>query len=323
MHGNEPSSTLALLTALKFLNSSYSLAKFIRSKISLLAIPMLNPDGADIMSRRNAMLIDLNRDANALTAPEAQLLFNTVNTFQPHFAFNLHDQELYYGPANSDQPTALALLAPANSPNNQISPAREKAMQITGFIYKTLKQHIAIARYNDTFTPNAFGDKLSSLNIPTILFETGYIINDSDRKKSTLFHAAAIILALLFIAQNNYSDSLLNLYFQIPKNVKYKFFDVIIHNVTILSTKNSFKTDLALCRNRNIPEHFTDYDSQILLYHIGDLSNNHAFWHVHDQNLEIQLEKLKIYSPANFIIKQLLANGLSLPECCKNLNLNS
>ena len=55
-------------------------------------IPMLNPDGAELFNRHNAIGIDINRDALRLQSPESQLLKKVRDSLDADFGFNLHDQ---------------------------------------------------------------------------------------------------------------------------------------------------------------------------------------------------------------------------------------
>lgn len=69
MHGNEPTATGAVFDIFNFLNNPGPFTGFADSlldKFQLMFIPMLNPDGALLYRRTNAMDIDLNRDARAL-----------------------------------------------------------------------------------------------------------------------------------------------------------------------------------------------------------------------------------------------------------------
>ena len=69
MHGDEPTATLAIFDILNFLvdESVFKLEKEkMLSSSRLHFIPMLNPDGAELYKRRNALDIDINRDALSL-----------------------------------------------------------------------------------------------------------------------------------------------------------------------------------------------------------------------------------------------------------------
>ncbi|MFN3694230.1 MAG: M14 family zinc carboxypeptidase, partial [Ignavibacterium sp.] len=79
MHGDEPTATMALFDIFNFFSdeSNYQdIQKFILSNAKIYFMPMVNPDGAERFQRRNALSIDLNRDANRLQTPEAKILMN-------------------------------------------------------------------------------------------------------------------------------------------------------------------------------------------------------------------------------------------------------
>ncbi len=308
MHGNEPSSTLSLLKVLDFLkNYECEISKTILKKLKLFAIPMLNPDGAEILTRRNAMQIDLNRDALSLIAPESQILHNAAKKFSPHWAFNMHDQEIYYGTKTSPYPTALALLVPAASPEANCEQIRFEAMSVTGNIAQLLSKKINIARYNDSYMPTAFGDWFSTNCIRTILFETGYMIDDNDRQWSTTYNAIAVLAGLYFISEGKFSQQNVDYYLELPFNQKHKFFDIILENVPISKDgKIIFRTDIGISRDRREREHFTDYDEEYLIFDIGDLRYSSAFKTINCQVCPtIKLQNLSLYSSINKYLHQI------------------
>src|SRR6188768_3215445 len=64
MHGDEPTATSALVDTFAFLQKNKDLdwVKKISEIVTLRAVPMLNPDGAEMYQRRNYQNIDINRD---------------------------------------------------------------------------------------------------------------------------------------------------------------------------------------------------------------------------------------------------------------------
>src|SRR3972149_11621627 len=76
MHGDEPTATMALLDIINFLvlHPTHPVVEEIRQDLTLLMVPMLNPDGAQRFQRRTAQQIDLNRDALRFETVEAQIL---------------------------------------------------------------------------------------------------------------------------------------------------------------------------------------------------------------------------------------------------------
>ena len=98
MHGDEPTATAAMFDIFNYLKTDQRLLENLKVHF----IPMLNPDGAASFSRRNAIGIDINRDAVALQSPESQILKNTRDSLQAQFGFNLHDQSKYYNVKKSE-----------------------------------------------------------------------------------------------------------------------------------------------------------------------------------------------------------------------------
>ncbi|MGH7554886.1 MAG: serine hydrolase, partial [Longimicrobiales bacterium] len=94
MHGDESTATQALADIVQFLHRSPDDAHARRwaERLTILMVPMLNPDGAERFERHDVFGIDVNRDARALATPEAQTLKTVRDRWQPQFGFNLHDQ---------------------------------------------------------------------------------------------------------------------------------------------------------------------------------------------------------------------------------------
>src|SRR5690606_16271997 len=115
MHGDETTASRSLVDLFKYIASSPSDPRVQRwlSQLTILAVPMLNPDGADAHRRRSAFGIDVNRDARMLATPEGRALKQVQEQYQPQFGFNLHDQNPRSRVGQSSRMAAIALLAPA------------------------------------------------------------------------------------------------------------------------------------------------------------------------------------------------------------------
>ncbi len=301
MHGNEPFSTYALVLAMEFLQTDHELSRLVRESLNIIAIPMLNPDGSQNFTRRNAQGININRDALRRTSPEAQILAKTFENFAPYYCFNLHDQEIYYAPQGEDRPTAMAFLVPSSDIRKTVTQARMEAMDILGYVARELNDY-PLAKYNDSFMPTAFGDYFSSQGAATMLFETGYIIGDQLRRETSLLHALSILLALRHIAQSN-GREYINVYEQLPFNQKHAFFDFIMKNVILKNGKQSYRVDLAINRNRLDPDRFVSFDEEYLVFDIGDLTGKQAF-RVKDfeGKLILPKEKIFMYAQADWLL---------------------
>src|SRR5690554_1235975 len=168
MHGNEPTATMALLDIFNFLEDHVpedgteagasessevaaegegltsdssaltpemmeqfqKVRELLRDKLTIHFIPMLNPDGSNRFIRRNALDIDLNRDARESVTPEGQLLKAYAEAVKPDFGFNLHDQSVYYNVPGTPVPVTIALLAPAYNYEREINDVRGRAIKL-------------------------------------------------------------------------------------------------------------------------------------------------------------------------------------------------
>ncbi len=313
MHGNEPLSTLATLDFIMFLekNISPEFNKLLENNITLYFIPMLNPDGADLFTRRNAQGIDINRDAIRKTSPEAQILSNTIDTIKPKYAFNLHDQEIYYGNSLTEYPTTLSFLAPAFDKQKTIDNNRLISMQIIGYIIENLPMLKGkIAKYNDTFMPMAFGDNTQKKGIRTILFEGGYIPEDKNREKVRKWYAFSIFLAIEAIALKAFSPKHTTLYSNLPLNIKDLFFEYILKNINIQKFNKIYSTDIGIRYPKINDEDFAAPNTDLIIADIGDLSFYNAFKTIDCQSITIKNKNnaIKKYAKANFLLNICLKN---------------
>ena len=236
MHGDESTATMAICDILKYLittKNDETTAKIL-SSLTLIFLPMLNPDGAQRTQRRTAQGIDMNRDALALSTPEAKLLKKLQNEFQPQFGFNLHDQELSTV-ATTKELTALALLAPAYDAAKSDNDVRRNAKHLAGYLAGVMKLFIPgkLARYDDTFEPRAYGDNMQKWGTSTVLIESGHAMDDREKASIRKLNAVGLLSCFYALATGEYNNSSVEEYEGLPNNGK-KVYDVIIHNVTIV-----------------------------------------------------------------------------------------
>jgi hypothetical protein len=93
IHGNELHSTEAVLQILKFLGSSGGPeAERIRDELTVIVIPMYNPDGATANIRQSTtpFRIDLNRDWELFRQPESRAFYELWEETRPRLALDLH-----------------------------------------------------------------------------------------------------------------------------------------------------------------------------------------------------------------------------------------
>jgi len=234
MHGDESTATMALLDILNFLGkcSDHPIARTIRKNLTLLLIPMLNPDGAERYRRRTSQQIDMNRDALALQSPEARLLKSAQDEYRPHFGFNLHDQEPHYTVGFSRNISAIALLAPPVDERRTDDAVRTRAKHVAARLAGTMRLFIPdnLAKWDDTFEPRAFGENMQRWGTSTVLIESGGWPNDPEKMYLRKLNFVGILDALGAIADGSYAQSAVEDYESIPFNSKNGF-DLIIRNV--------------------------------------------------------------------------------------------
>jgi zinc carboxypeptidase len=93
IHGNELHSTEAALQILRYVGSSGNPdARRIREALTVVVIPMYNPDGATANIRQSTtpFSIDLNRDWENFAQPESRAFYALWAQVQPRLALDLH-----------------------------------------------------------------------------------------------------------------------------------------------------------------------------------------------------------------------------------------
>jgi hypothetical protein len=235
MHGNESTTTKALFDLLNTFGSHNSRSRELLQALTIVIIPMLNPDGARAYTRENANGIDLNRDARDLTQPESRVLRKVYEEFAPEICFNLHDQRTIFSAGSSPSPATISFLAPAADPARNITASRLKAMSIINSMNRELTREIPgqIGRYDDGFNPNCVGDTFQMLRTPTILIEAGHFPEDYQREYTRKYVFTALWSALENIAFEEFDPKAEKGYSFIPENEK-RFFDILVRNVNLL-----------------------------------------------------------------------------------------
>lgn len=298
MHGNESTASLAMLDLLEsFENNSMHKERILRD-ITLDFIFMLNPDGAKVWKRRNAMDIDINRDYIREASPEIKLLKKAASEKKYQYAFNLHDQRTVFS-VDDDNPATLAFLAPSEDAERTVTENRRKSMAVISYIFDNLKNSLPnkISRFSDEFYPTSSGDNFMKSGIATILFEGGHFPEDYLRKETRKYYTLAMFHALSAIVLFEGETYGYENYFKIPEN-RESHCDILYQNVTF--SENNGNVDIAI-QYREILEgeeiKFVPY-----VIDIGDIHNKKA-WKVIDctgKKWKSEDKYPKIDQPANF-----------------------
>lgn len=269
MHGDEATATMALADIFAFLASPVadSLRDRLGSRLTVTFMPMLNPDGAEVFQRQNAAGIDINRDVNRLASPEARTLKSLRDIIQPDFGFNLHDQGARTRAGNGPQ-AAIALLAPAEEVTRSWSASRTRARHLAAWLATDFGNEIAgrIARYDDSYNPRAFGDRMQTWGVSTVLIESGALPGDPQKQRLRTLNAAAILGALDAIATGSYATADNAAYDSLPFNRGGAYDLLLTGGILVVPGVGTARVDVAI--NYNDPVARTGGN----IAEVGDLS---------------------------------------------------
>jgi hypothetical protein len=220
MHGDEPTATLALADLIRYVveNADDPLVARLHERLTVVAIPMLNPDGAQRGRRENARGIDVNRDARRQVTPEARALAGVHARVSPHFGFNLHDQAPRVG--EDGRAVAISLLAPPHEPNRSDMPTRTRAKQLAAVMRVAADPLVdgRVTRYDDAYNGQAFGDAMQSWGTSTVLVETGSWEGDADKEYLRQVNFVLLLVALDAIATGSFEHADVREYDSLPGN---------------------------------------------------------------------------------------------------------
>jgi len=269
MHGNEPTASHALDQFIQDLEQNPKLQS-LKGKIRIAIIPLLNPDGAERFQRRNALGIDLNRDAVARSSKEMKAFFQFLEDFTPQWAFNMHDQRNIFSVGAQENCATLSFLAASPNENRSISLERKASMQLISKLMSDLEPQLSghFGRYTDEFYPKALGDNLMKMGIPNVLFEAGHYPGDDLRETASDLIFKALSKSIEVIANDQWQFVDTENYFKIPEN-KQGLRDLILRGQQF----RNCQMDLALMK-KEIPN--PEGDELDLVYEIvdiGDLSH--------------------------------------------------
>ena len=250
MHGDEAAATMALADLFRFFaeGTSSALHQRLTRELTVAFIPMLNPDGAELFQRQNAIGIDVNRDARRLVTPEARALKSFRDRFDPHFGFNLHDQNARTRAGREGPASGIALLPPAYDEAKSYNPVRSRALLVAATLARAFSYEIPrrVAKYDDEFNPRAFGDLMQQWGTSTVLIESGALPNDPQKQRLRVLNAAAILIALDAIATRGYEHADPMWYEQLPFNAGGAY-DLLVRGARlVLEDKPPMLVDLAI-----------------------------------------------------------------------------
>jgi hypothetical protein len=251
MHGDEPSATPALLDIANFLlsHSEEPEAAAILDGLTLLMVPMLNPDGAEIYQRRNLQAIDINRDALNLATPEGRILKKIRDQYEPMLGFNLHDQNRRTAVGDTGVLATNAVLAVSGDEAGTITPGRLRAKRACAAIVEALAPYMpgGMARYDEDWSPRSFGDNITAWGTPVVLIESGGLPPGRGFEDLTRLNFVAILTVLQELVRDDLKDYDPDVYNNLLRNESDAWADVVVRGGLIRQPgfASPYRADLA------------------------------------------------------------------------------
>jgi hypothetical protein len=237
MHGDESTHTMGLADLFAYLarESDEERVRLLHDRLTVVAIPMLNPDGAERFQRLNAQGIDPNRDAHACLTPEMRALRGVYAELKPAFALNLHDQDPRKRVGESDRLTALALLANPFDESLGDNDVRLRAKRLGGVIARAVRPLIGghVSRFPAEFNPQGSGEFMASSGTSSLLLECGGWKDDPEKQFLRKVSFVALLSALEAIADESYADVPLDVYDSLDED-DTSVVDVLLRGGTVV-----------------------------------------------------------------------------------------
>lgn len=323
MHGDEPTATMAIMDLFNFFRNDTMAVEWkeqFLSEWTLYIVPMLNPDGAERYDRRNAAFIDLNRDALRLQSPESRILKALVDSLQPDFGFNLHDQSKYYAAGyQTDSTASFSFLAPPYNAQRDINNVRLQAMQLITSLDQYIQRYLPgkVGRYSDSFEPRAFGDNITKWGTSAILIECGGLKGDPEKQYLRKIHFGLLLHAFDCLMNKCYSSFTRADYQAIPPNNRI-LEDLILRKVIWHMEGEDLLVDLAFKQEEVEIENHQDVCYKGRLVDVGDLSTSRAYTDIDMDSFIIEPSKIipEIFEisdlPSSDTISDLVKNGYNI-----------
>jgi hypothetical protein len=236
MHGDEPTATSALFDLFEHVRrhrAELHVAEWL-DRLTVHAVPMLNPDGAERFTRRNAQWIDVNRDALHLQTPEGRILKALRDRLEPQVGFNLHNQNWRTSVGRPPRPASMSLLAVSYDEERSVNEGRLLTKRISAVIRDAVEPLAPgqVGRYDDEFEVRAFGDNITKWGTSVVLIETGPWPAEDPDPPLVRMNFVALVTALNALASGRVHAADPARYDTLPLN-ESRLLHTVVRNVTI------------------------------------------------------------------------------------------
>jgi hypothetical protein len=316
MHGDEATATMAICDLLNYLASEEpdETRETILQECTLFILPMVNPDGAEVFTRRNAQGIDINRDFHRQQTPEGRVLRGLRDEIKPHFGFNMHDQSTLWSAAKTGNPAAISLLAPAYDAELSVNPSRRKAINVISKINAELQLHIPahVGRFDDEYEGRAFGDNFQAAGTSTILIEAGGFRDDPEKQFLRKMTFVALVTGLESISKGSYADEPESSYFSIPENEK-RHYHLVIRNCLLGQAGKTYVVDIALIADQKLNDDLRSVTYTYSIEDVGDLDGWFSYEEIDATGCKLNVTQPLIKNHhADFILQDQLTTVLCI-----------
>src|SRR5688500_1711236 len=274
MNGDVPTATTELIDMFTILqkNRDKDWVKKIEASLTIRAVPMLNPDGAEFYQRRNLQGSDINRDARDLKPPEANLLKKLRDEWSRHIGRNLHNQNARTTAGATNKQAAISFLVVYGDAAKATSEGHERNKRLVSAMIAAIQPYIPghIGRYGDEWTPTAFGDNFSAWGTPVILIETGGL-HSRDEMFLVKMNFTAIVTALKAVSDGSEKNFSPANYEMLPANSSGSLSYFIFRNGTLVDRTDPERIvvgDIAV----NIDRRRAEFVAPAYIRELGDLS---------------------------------------------------
>ena len=278
MHGDEPTATSSLIDMFTVLHKERDKdwVKKMAEIMTIRAVPMLNPDGADMYQRRNLQGIDINRDAIDLKTPEARLLKKLRDDWSPAIGFNLHNQQALTTVGRAPRQASISLLVVYGDEAKTKTAGLDRNERIASAIVLALQKFVPgnIARYSDEYTSTAFGDNFSAWGTPVILIETGALYG-KDEMYLVKVNFVAFLTALNSLATGGEANQSPEPYLSLAENSSGTLVNFVFHNANIISSREAISPivgDIAAVTERRR----ASFAAPTVIRGVGDIGGRHG-----------------------------------------------
>ncbi len=316
MHGNEPTATMAIIDLFNFLSKDDDY-NYLRDawaeELEIHFIPMLNPDGSERFSRRNALNVDPNRDAARAAMPETRILLSQIESLQPHWAFNLHDQRNIFSAGAGANTATISFLAASSEQSRAMTSTRQKSMQLISQLYERCEEEIPrhCGRYTDEFYPRAIGDHLHKIGVPCVLIESGAYVDDPFRDMARKLNFLCLSDAFSSICFNTVAEGSVSKYQSIPENQQLML-DILIRRCSLKWEGQTFECDLGLLYQEYVDNE--QLQRRLILSEIGDLQFHHGIAEWEGGEVDFRHSILKLEEPVSITLQQANQRIITLKE---------